>query len=242
MKCSMIENRLDEYDSGDLSSELSELMDGHIKGCADCQELVEEHRRYRQLMSGFEAPEAAPGQMARLLRHATIEGQRSELHRHGRQSFVKGFAMASSIALAVVLAWQALLPSPLPGIEQTDLTAVAIEPVQATEITVVINVPANMTGANLALSLPEGIRLEGLEEYASVAWPVDLDKGANVLTLPVTVSGAEPLPEQLYIAATIEYQDKVKVFQLPVQLTVGDAASPELGLYSNSISSNRYHI
>ena len=241
MKCSMIEKRLDEYDSGELSDELSELMDGHIHDCADCQGLVEEHRRYRQLMSGFEAPEAAPGQMARLLRHATIEGQRSELNRHGRQSFVKGFAMASSIALAAVFGWQVLLPSQSPAIQESELATVTA-PVQATEITVVINVPADMTGANLALSLPAGIRLEGLEEYASVAWPVDLDKGANVLTLPVTVTGEAPLPEQLYIAATIEYQDNVKAFQLPVQVTRGGASSPELGLITKTNSSNRYHI
>jgi hypothetical protein len=250
MKCSMIEKRLDEYDSGDLSLELLELMEEHIEACSDCQRIVSEHRGYRELMADFESPAPAPGQMARLLRDASGLGQQRELSRHGRHSFLQGFAMAASIAMAAVIGWQLVLPVGLQdGVLPDDGSLVTAQPEiretrETREITVVINVPADMTGANLALELPAGMRIEGLEEYATVAWSVDLDKGANVLTLPVTVTGADQLPEQLYIAATIEYQDRVKAFQLPVQLIEGKnpGSNPELGASSWDITPTRYHI
>ena len=84
----------------------------------------------------------------------------------------------------------------------------------------VIDVPADMSAANLALAFPDSLRLEGLEDMPQVTWDLDLVRGANVLTLPVTVSAGTNLAEELSIQAMVSYGEQRRVFELPVELLV----------------------
>jgi len=208
--------QLDEFCRDQLSAEATLALQTHVDQCSLCHTVVVEHREYLQRMVKFEAPTPATGTNARLLRQAR-EIAESRQVRAGRQSsFMQGFAAASVMAMALFGSFLVLQDD---GEQNLDpMLAEWIQPWEAQEVTVVINVPVDLPGAQLALQMPAELRLQGYNELDRLSWQVDLKKGANTLTLPITVQPGTDLTQPIFISAEVGYQNQYKGFQLPVEL------------------------
>lgn len=239
MNCTSTNQLLDDYERGLLDAKRRSAISVHLDNCAACRDELLEHRQYLRVMQGFLVPDPKPGQLAHMLRLARLQDENSVARGVPDQSFFKGFATAFALAamgfVGAAQFWgpleQANSPQSAPAIAETGLVR---------DITVVINVPADMPAANLALYFPEPLRLQGLEELRHVAWPVDLQQGANVLTLPLTIKPGTNLTEPLSIAARVSYHDKEKDFQLPVEVR-----TPQNSRHGASLSPDdlpQYHI
>jgi hypothetical protein len=216
VNCEAIIEQLDDFERGCLQKSRTLEVASHLYACDACRRAQVEHRGYLQIMSEFQMPEPAPGKLAHMLRETQLRGAQRAGGSQSRRDFVKGFAAASLLAIAVLD-----LLEYVPGSGVDELNPVAIAGPQYTitrEITVVINVPADMPAAGLALNFPEQLRLQGVENLPRVAWSVDLLEGPNVLTLPVTIAAGTNLAEPLSIAATVSYDSQRRDFQLPVEL------------------------
>lgn len=216
MNCEDTLLQLDEFCREELSAEATLALRTHVDQCTLCHTVVVEHREYLQRLVSFEAPAPAPGTSARLLRQAR-EIAESRQQRAGRQSsFVQGFVAASVIAVALFGGFLYLQDDRQQGLDP--LWAEWVQPWEEQEVTVVINVPVDLPGAQLALQMPEELRLRGYSELDRLSWQVDLKKGANTLTLPITVQPGTDLTQPIYISAELGYHNKYKGFQLPVEL------------------------
>ncbi|NIB38567.1 hypothetical protein HBA55_03165 [Pseudomaricurvus alkylphenolicus] len=221
MNCEDFQILIDEFEDGELKAHEADVFDNHLRICGRCRGFHQEHLKYLRLLDGFRAPIPRAGVLGRMMRVARQNSEQQQLHRHQRVSFLKGFAAASILALTlfVGLQWSQLL---------SDKSATT-DPLNR-EILVVIHVPADMPDANLALTLPDVLSLEGFRDLHRLQWDVDLIKGANTLSLPVRVRPGFENHPALTISATVTYNNQHKGFELPVKFLARQAEDAEAAL------------
>lgn len=216
MNCHDIPELFDALLEGEMDAQARGKLQLHLSNCNDCSAALIEHEEYRKQMRQFSAPEPESGYYALLLRQARVEGEQQlqgkTVHKHRFQGFVAATVLACGI-FAVFNFGQ-----PRPFDELTAKQFAQQTEAVADEITVLINVPADMPGASLALEFPAELSLQGFDDEQQLAWQVDLKKGANAITLPVLTSATYVQGQTLLVSAQIEYNNKSKYFQLPVEL------------------------
>lgn len=239
MQCEQFDRVIDDFIEGQLEPAEYGRVHAHLEHCPRCNENLAEHHSYLALMGDLPAPQAAPGRLAHMLRQARLAGESTRQQGSGRWAFLGGFATAAALAL-LLLAGQWPPGAPLQQADPAKKLAAIAEHALRRQVTVVINVPADMPDADLALDFPAALRLEGLEDLHHVAWSVDLKKGANVLTLPLTIAAGTDLAATQTIEATVRYEDREKDFDLPVDLLVEE--SPLQGTLFTRDEASIYHI
>lgn len=221
MNCNTFEQRLDDYAAGQLDAKTLANCDQHVHHCENCQRALKIHQAYLQRVRAFAVPEPDPGRLAHLLA-VTPELAQTE-HRltptaNNKAAFFKGFAAAS--LLACVIAGLSIYSNQTPGpiAEFADSESI-IDVDLSKEVVVAIHVPDAIPAAQLALELPDNLRIQGQEALDLIAWSVDLEKGANVLRLPLRIRAGTDLAEIQRIAATLIFADQSKQFDLEVNLS-----------------------
>ncbi|MBN1377744.1 MAG: hypothetical protein JXA04_00760 [Gammaproteobacteria bacterium] len=220
MKCNELNNLIDDYIAGQIEAGVEKQISDHLTVCIDCRERVRQYKEYFVRMATFNAPNLDSGRSARILRLAVEEGEKRIAAKKHKLSFMRGFAAASILAVALLFGVNTLNTSNPPSeiVSMYDWER---------DISLVIHVPNDMDGALLVLDLPDDISIRGLEYLAHIEWPVDLKKGSNVITLPINIEPYAEYAEQLTLAASIEYKDKKRDFMLDISL-----ASPQTGKHS----------
>ena len=211
MNCTDLNNLLDDYVADRLEGSLSEQISSHLSECEMCRKLVHQHKEYFVRINTFTAPSLSSSRSARILRLAVAEGQKKLDAKNQRMSFVRGFVAASVLAVTAFIGLNTLQPTSQP-------TALVGMYDWVEEISLVINVPEDMNGAQLILDLPADISIQGLEHLARVKWPVDLKKGSNVIELPVYIEPYAEYAEVVTLSASIVYKDKKRNFELDINL------------------------
>ncbi len=215
MKCHEIAESSDEFLDDKLQAMQRQKIQQHLASCTVCSATLAEHNEYRKQLSQFSVPEPAAGYYALLLRQARVNGEQQKQRHVARRYRLQGFAAAAVLACGILAAFN-LGQSGLPSDASAEQFAQQTELVSE-EITVLINVPADMLGARLALEFPEELIPHGIEHGQQLAWQLDLKKGANAITLPVLTSGSFAHGKKMLVSAQIEYNNKSKLFQLPVE-------------------------
>lgn len=216
MKCHRIQELLDELLEEQLPASTRHKLHQHLQYCSACTAALAEHREYKNQLAQLSIPEPDPGYYAFLLRETRMQSEQ-QIQRNTAQRYrLQGFAAAAALALGILT----LINLGQPNISTsagTEFLAQQAKPL-AEEITVLIDVPADMLGARLALNFPAELTLEGYDDGQQLSWHVDLKKGVNSITLPVVASDSYTHGQTLLVAAQIEYNNKTKQFQLPVEL------------------------
>lgn len=211
MKCSDVTHQIEDYLAEELETSLTTEISSHVAKCDACRERLYQHKEYLVRMSTFKAPKLDSSRSARILRRAVEQGQKQENLKKQNLSFVHGFIAASIFAIALVAGFTTFRSdAPPPNI-------VGIYDWEQ-EISLVINVPKDMNGAQLILDLPADISIQGLEHLARVEWPIDLKKGSNTIVLPINIEPYAEYAESLSLAATIIYNNSKKDFELDINL------------------------
>ena len=214
MNCDTVLEQIEDYFDGISSKEISTSIKSHIDECKSCQKLVEEHRLYKQTIVSIEVEPMGASDAARLLRQAKHIADNQRAHKSQRFAFMKGFSAALVMACTLMLANQVIQPNTVNHTTPTIASAQNIH-----NVNVIIYVPVDMPGAEIALTLPSYMTLDGYEDMRTIAWNTDLGEGANQLVLPVHVKPGTELNGTHIIAATIGYNNKSKTFDLRVDLT-----------------------
>lgn len=212
MKCIETTDLFDDYIAESLPEPTQLKLASHLESCSQCQLDLQEHRAYLKCMAEFKTPRLDSGRAANMLRLAAIQGEQLEQKRVRKSSFIQGFVAASVMALAVSFGVQQFNHEP-----QASQAYVANYGVNAQEIALVINAPFDMNGAELVLSLPADVSIQGQEHLATVTWSVDLSEGANRIVLPVQFEPFAEFAEELMLTASLRYQDGRKDFQVDLQ-------------------------
>jgi hypothetical protein len=129
-----------------------------------------------------------------------------------------GGALAAGIVLAL-LSFNSLLQPP-PGSSVPQLTIALNE---TRDVNVAIDSPTELLGAQIRVVLTGTVALAGFTDQSELRWATDLDRGVNVLSLPVTMlgtSGGQVLVE-------VTHRDRHEIFVVTLHGT-----SPQAGKLS----------
>ena len=213
MSCNEFDHFLDD-ESGEAINEFV----AHTKGCEACRIQWQSHQHYLSVMRTAQVPDMNSARAASMLRRVAAQGESA--FKNTKQPFVQGFIAASVLAVALVL-----------GVGSFDETSsetmalVASEYDWSQEVTIAINVPRDMDGAQLVLRLPADISIQGYEYLSQVQWPVDLKQGRNTIVLPVSVDDFAEFANEVILSASLIYENTQKDFELNVNVDVPENPS-----------------
>lgn len=215
MNCEIVARNLEDYFNHFAAEGLVEELEAHLDNCELCAHKVEEHGAYLQAMAAFEVEPLTSGEVAHLLRKVRLASQEQQVDRKEVAFFTKGIAAAAVLIFAVTFAINDHLTQwNMAKHERT----VAEAGYDFREVSIVIHVPSDMEGVELAIDIPDYFIVDGYEGMQTITWTTDLLKGANQLMLPVFVESNINIEDSHTIAATIGFENNSRTFQLDVDL------------------------
>ncbi|MCF6282244.1 MAG: zf-HC2 domain-containing protein [Candidatus Polarisedimenticolaceae bacterium] len=209
MNCKQFHDHLDDYVDGMLSQEQSQSMQQHEAGCLDCQHALGQQQALMQALKSMPAPKMRPGFAQQAIKRATEPQQQ-----HHRRGFVTGFGSALVAGLALWMVVTAMLPNN-EAVMQEDVMQVMLSLHQESTINLAFNAPKDLVGAKISLILPANVEVIGFPGQREITWITDLNKGQNILPLPLKASAAV----DDFLVASIESGQSKKTFRIQIEVT-----------------------
>ena len=220
MKCNDIEKVVDEYLDNQMPSKQQQMIDDHMYSCDSCKQFYADARRVKQMLNDLPVEQPAAGFEQRLFE--TVKRQYPKPAQH---HFKAGFATAVAASLAIWFAASVFVPD----VGEQTLDVVSIGLAETRDLKLVFTSVEDIQLASMQIELPDNIELLGYPGQKMLAWKTRLDKGQNVLTLPVQALGKV----QGELVAKVDYGDKQKTYRLLLKTANGGALN-YLQLDSNS--------
>lgn len=186
MRCSELQQHIDDRLDDQLDGEVRAVMDVHLEDCARCRSCVREAQALREMLSDMPVPAPSAGFAARALRQAAVAHSVVSTQQHKRV-FASGFAAA--LVAGVVLWFMTGIYGPqgeLGLVPQPQLAEITIQLQETRRVRLAFNAPADMEKIRVSLELPAHVELEGYPGRKQIAWYTKLHKGDNVLSLPLS--------------------------------------------------------
>ena len=204
MDCKHFQDHVDDYADGLLHEDLQRQAMQHLEICSDCREHLAEHQELLQVMKDLPVPQMRPGFMQQALKRAT------EQKSHHRRGFVKGFS--SALVAGLVLWTVTFLMLPDQEAMQGDVAQVMLTLHEERTINLVFEAPDQLAEAKVTLILPANVEVVGFPGQREIAWRTPLNKGKNILPLPLKANGL--VDDQL--VARIESGTSKKTFVIKI--------------------------
>jgi len=218
MKCTDIQKYLDDYLDDAMSLGEQKAVESHIEECALCQQAVEEYRAVRQALRSLPVEQASPDFEANVF--AEVRDHYGK--RNGRRfdnRFVAGFATAMVASLALWFTSTVYSPQFDEQLPQSGPQVINLAMNQARTVKLLFDAPTDLAGVTLTVELPENIELAGYAGQKQLVWQTNLNKGQNILALPVIAIGNG----QGELVAQLNYGDKTQRFRIVLK-TANDGA------------------
>ncbi len=184
MQCAELQQQLNDKLDNQLSEAECAAMDTHLATCADCRGVVAEEQAFRELLRDMPVPDASAGFAARALRRAAAANAVSH-HPVRNRAFMGGFAAALVAGIVLWFVSGVFGPNGEFGTSQSQLAELRISLNETRRVQLSFNAPEDMDRVRVSLFLPEHVELEGYPGRKQIAWFTKLQKGDNVLTLPL---------------------------------------------------------
>lgn len=213
MKCTDIQKYLDNYLDDTMSLDEQEAVETHIEQCTSCQQSLDENKAIRQALCSLPVDQASADFEAKI-----FSAVRSHYGTRGKNSgnkFFAGFATAAAASLALWFTSTVYIPQ----FDVAEPQVINLAMSQVRNVKLVFDAPDNLADVTLSVQLPENIELEGYAGQKQLVWQTNLNKGQNILALPVTAIGNG----QGELVAQLNYGDKTKQFHIVLK-TANDGA------------------
>jgi hypothetical protein len=167
-----------------------------------------------QALRDMPAPEPRPGFVDSALRNATSASS-GVRHPAGWKRFAAsreawfGAAFGGAVAAALTL----LLVRPV-SLERTE-PAITLALHETRDIDVLIDSDRELKDATIRVAVTGGVALDGLANDHIVDWHADLERGTNLLSLPVVAR--QPGPGQL--VAVIEHDGRTRTMMITLSVS-----------------------
>lgn len=206
MNCKQLTARIEDYCDGLLSEDEQATAERHLAECESCARCIAAEQRWRQLLREPGVAEPDAGFEARVLQ--AVHGGGDARRRWSTP--VVGAAMAACLAGGLFLG-QWLVPSNDPQEPETVVGPVAGESVQTLRLA--FESGEALEDVTLTIELPPHAELVSSPGERRLSWEVDLDKGDNLLALPVRTL----FPGEGELVARIRHGDRERTFRAPVR-------------------------
>jgi anti-sigma-K factor RskA len=209
MKCTDIQKYLDDYLDDAMSLGEQKAVETHVEQCTACQQALQAQRAVHQALATLPVEEASPDFEARVF--AEVRRQHgAHSSRHFGNRFTAGFATAMVASLALWFTSTVYLPQIDEQAPQHDPQVINLAMNQARTVKLLFDAPTDLANVTLTVELPENIELEGYAGQKQLVWQTNLNKGQNMLTLPVIAVG----DGQGELVAQLNYGDKTQKFRI----------------------------
>ncbi len=182
MNCDETRALFDDYAAGALPDAADVAIDTHMRHCRDCRAAVADELRLRVALRTLVAPQPRPGFAARALR-AARRTNRAGLLSARQRWFGVGFASAMAATVAV---WSGLM---VLGPHTPVAAKLNLALNQVRTVGLVIDSPEDIAGVEVSMLVPENVELIGYPGRRHLSWTTHLQKGRNVLSVPVIATG-----------------------------------------------------
>ncbi len=213
MKCTDVQTYLDDYLDEVMSLGEQKAVEAHIKHCASCQQELQAHKAIRQALHSLPVEPASADFEEKVF--AAVRSQHSKHGSHSSNRFVAGFTTAMAASLALWFASTVYMPQFDNQTDGQSAQVINLAVNQARTVKLVFDAPTDLAEVTLSVALPENIELEGYAGHKQLVWQTSLNKGQNVLALPVIATGNG----QGELVAQLTYGDKTKQFHIVLKTT-----------------------
>ena len=196
MSCNECKNNLRSWARNELSAAQVSRIEQHIAGCKDCAIAAYNERAIFDSLHDTQAvPAPSSGFEERVLGAATGKGGlgRKGSHGHGWSTPVAGGAVAAALVIGIALGfgWKSA-PGPdsemaLSGAEQTGSGQAPVAEPIARNVRLAFSSREALEGVTLTVELPPHVEVASYPGHQKLSWKVDLDKGENVVNLPLNI-------------------------------------------------------
>lgn len=191
MLCNECKNNLRSWVRNELSAAQSSRIEQHLAVCKNCP--IAAHNE-KTILESLQASQAVPrpslGFEERVLGAATGKGRHSG---YGWSTPVAGGAIAAALIVGIALGfgWKS---GPGPGADLVDSAvkqaddnkSLVVEPVTR-NVRLAFNSRESLEGVTLTVELPPHVEVSKYPGHQRLSWKVDLDKGENVVNLPLNI-------------------------------------------------------
>jgi len=213
MKCTDLQKYIDDYLDDAMSLGEQKAVEAHVKSCNDCQQALQAQQTIRQALHTLPVDEASADFEAKVF--AAVRSHYGAQSKHSNNRFFAGFATAIVASLTIWFASTVYISQP----EVSNPQVVNLAVNQAHTVKLMFDAATDLGEVTLSVSLPENIELEGYAGQKHLVWQTNLNKGQNILALPVIATGAV----QGELVAQLSYGDKTKQFYIVLK-TARDGA------------------
>ena len=206
MNCKELTARIEDYCDGLMSEDEQASAERHLAECEPCARCVAAEQRWRELLGAPDVAEPDGGFEARVLQ--SVHGGGDARRRWSTP--VVGAAMAACLAGGLFLG-QWFMPSNDTHEPETVVGPVAEDSVQTLRLA--FESGEALENVTLTIELPPHAELASSPGERRLSWEVDLDKGDNLLALPVRTL----FPGEGDLVARIRHGDRERTFRAPVR-------------------------
>jgi len=217
MDCDEIATLLDGLADGTLSSGQRTSVETHLVRCDDCDSAWLAMRSLRAVRAQPVPPPRA-GFFEKAVWTATVRSrvQHSDRIRtvaRGRFWLGTGFggALAAGVLLAVLTVGDWLRP---PEADPRAELSIALH--ETRDVNIAIDSPASFATAEIRIVLVGAIALAGYQGQSELRWSTPLDRGVNMLRLPVAMEG----PSGGHLLVEVNYGGHQKAFAVHLRQSV----------------------
>ncbi len=178
MNCHDIHNYCDAYLEQEMSDTQKHALEAHLESCPACRHYVQQAQNIRDALTKLQAPAMRPG----FAEQAFDKARQQNTTVAGSKRFTgTGLALAASLALAGIVGVFMHQPSST----EPEPTAIRISMQKAKDINVVFNAREDLEQVTISIELSDNLALDGYGDKRTVSWNTPLQKGKNVLSLPI---------------------------------------------------------
>lgn len=211
MKCTDIQINIDNYLDRQLSLIEKIAFEEHVADCDECASHLKQARDILTKLQNLAVPENSFNFDKRIFSEVRKQYKEHKQPQHGF-GFATGFATAAVASLAIWFVSATYLP--IQQVEHPQIISMTMN--QSQTVRLLFDSDIDIQQAELKIDLPGNMHLEGYSGRNSLTWQTSLQKGQNVLALPViaTRQGKGELVAQL------SYEDTVKTFSVVLKASL----------------------
>ena len=204
MNCKTLTQKMHDYLDCILPEPEAHEIQLHISKCEVCRKMIRKEESLRSMLQDLPAPALRPGFAQRALYKARKQQKRQQQQRLG---------IGGAIAAGFVLFFVANLFLPIPESTINNVPEITLAMNQVRDIKLVFNSKESIDNAVFIVQLPNNLELNGFPDQHTISWKSKLQRGKNLLVLPVVAHG----PVENDLIATIEHATKKKTFHLSIE-------------------------
>lgn len=205
MNCHDIHNHCDAYLDHEMSDTQKHALEAHLESCPACRHYMHQAQNTRDVLTKIKAPAMRPA----FAEQAFDKARQQNATVTGTKRFTgTGLALAASLALAGIVG----VFMHQPGSTVSEPTTIQISMLQEKDISLVFNAKENLDKVSISIELSDNLALDGYGGKRTVSWNTPLQKGKNVLSLPIIATQ----PGNGTVIARLRLGDQDKIFRIRV--------------------------